>query len=85
MNVRFGLMILGQALTGKSTIINSLKRAMNNIKNDKNRGVESKVLNPKSISMEELYGCFVNMSAEWNDGLASKIIRSFVEVETTDM
>ncbi len=34
MNVRFGLMILGQALTGKSTIINSLKKAMNNIRNE---------------------------------------------------
>ncbi len=32
MNVRFGLMILGEALTGKSTIIKSLKNAMNYLK-----------------------------------------------------
>lgn len=29
MNVRFGLMIIGQTLTGKTTIIKALKRAMN--------------------------------------------------------
>ena len=34
MNVRFGLMILGQTLTGKSTIIKSLKKALNYMKDE---------------------------------------------------
>jgi ABC-type phosphate/phosphonate transport system ATPase subunit len=43
-------MIIGEALTGKTTIIRSLKNAMNEIRNEMYRGVDSKILNPKSIS-----------------------------------
>mmetsp|Transcript_44067 Transcript_44067/g.42685 ORF Transcript_44067/g.42685 Transcript_44067/m.42685 type:complete len:151 (-) Transcript_44067:546-998(-) len=78
MNVRFGLMILGQALTGKSTIIKSLKNAMNHIRSDDYPGVVSEALNPKSITMDELYGSLSVLTQEWTDGLASTLIRKFV-------
>ena len=41
-----------------------------------------KILNPKSISMGELYGEENKDTKEWTDGLASKIIRKFVEDKT---
>jgi dynein heavy chain len=37
--------------------------------------VDTKVLNPKSITMGELYGEINAISQEWTDGLASKIMR----------
>lgn len=83
MNVRFGLMIIGNTLSGKSTVVTYLKKALNKIREDGYQGedylgVESKFLNPKSISMNELYGFFNHLTGEWTDGLASTIIREFV-------
>jgi dynein heavy chain, axonemal len=43
--------------------------------------VRKKVLNPKSISMGELYGEQNLETMEWTDGLASKIIRKFSKDE----
>lgn len=37
MNVRFGLMILGSNLTGKSTVIKSLKKALNYIQKNETK------------------------------------------------
>ncbi len=91
MNVRFGLMILGQTLTGKSAIIRALKDSMNYMNEDDSLRdknfpcVESEYLNPKSITMAELYGSFSVTTQEWSDGLASKIIRGFVERDNTAM
>lgn len=42
-------------------------------------------MNPKSISMNELYGSFSHLTQEWTDGLASQIIRGFVEKTHNDM
>jgi dynein heavy chain len=36
--------------------------------------VHSKTLNPKSISMNELYGFVEVLTSTWTDGLASNII-----------
>ena len=79
MSVRFGIMIIGQTLTGKSTIIRSLKEVHNQMKEREEKeeytGVEMQILNPKSIAMSELYGNFSHITHEWTDGLASSIIR----------
>ena len=46
--------------------------------------VKSKTINPKSISMAELYGFFSHMTGEWSD-LASTMMRSFVDDEGQHM
>jgi len=38
--------------------------------------VKKEVLNPKSVTMGELYGEVNAMTQEWTDGLASKIMRA---------
>lgn len=48
---------------------------------DVNRLVKTKVLNPKSISMGELYGQENRDTKEWTDGLASKIMRKFANAD----
>ena len=44
--------------------------------------VKYKILNPKSISMGELYGQVDLDTLDWFDGLASKILRKFTQKET---
>lgn len=89
MSVRFGIMIIGQTLTGKSTIIKSLKEVHNYLKEQEDQeeyiGVEMQILNPKSIAMSELYGNFSHITHEWTDGLASSIIRQSVESSLISM
>jgi len=41
-------------------------------------GVQAHVLNPKSISLAELYGSYNPVTNEWTDGLASRMIRATV-------
>jgi len=90
-------MIVGSAMVGKSTCINILKSAYielnEQLKAANQNGVNkhpdfqnilSTVLNPKSISLEELYGLFDPLTQSWTDGLASTIIRNFVNIETLE-
>jgi dynein heavy chain len=84
--VRFGVMIVGPATAGKTTCYKVLALAMNHLrahksKNDSYQTVEYKVLNPKAITMGELYGEYNEITQDWKDGLASSIMRTFSERE----
>lgn len=48
---------------------------------DKQKVVKYEVLNPKCITMGELYGEFSELTQEWHDGLASTIMRRAVADE----
>lgn len=50
-------------------------RTVKNSSDQRYQAVRKEVLNPKSISMGELYGEVNPISQEWRDGLASKIMR----------
>jgi len=80
-NVRFGVMVVGLTGAGKTKCYEVLEKTMTLLReeNDPNQVfqiVNKEVLNPKSISMGEMYGEVDNVSLEWFDGLASKIMRS---------
>jgi dynein heavy chain len=45
--------------------------------------VKKVILNPKAISMGELYGEVNAISQEWHDGLASKLMRA-AAIETSE-
>ena len=88
-NVRFGVVLVGPTGGGKTSIYRVLAKAMTQLKedgvdNEAFQRVHMQVLNPKCISMGELYGEFNELTQEWTDGLASTIIRGFVEDETPD-
>lgn len=61
-NIRFGVMIVGDAGVGKTNCYRILKSAMAELikKDSDNLGpyklIEERVINPKSVSMGELYG-----------------------------
>lgn len=74
-------MIVGPTGGGKTCLYKVLKHAMTTLKTVKGSKdprftkVEYEVLNPKSITMGELYGEEDAITKEWSDGLASGIMR----------
>ena len=74
-------MLVGPTGGGKTACYNILQHTMTTLhsKGSKNEGfqpVKKTILNPKSISMGELYGEVNPISQEWHDGLASKVMRA---------
>ena len=88
--VRFGVMLVGYTGSGKTTCYEILADVMtservNNPKADRTfQKVTYEVLNPKAISMGELYGQVDLLTQEWTDGLASKIMRTGAAGEGID-
>ena len=88
-NVRFGVMIVGPTGGGKTTCYEILQNCMCQLRDKESQNqdfqrVKTHVLNPKSISMGELYGEVNAISQEWHDGLASKIMRGAALEEGED-
>ncbi|CAK4102409.1 unnamed protein product [Aphanomyces euteiches] len=88
-NVRFGGTLVGPTGAGKSTCYRILQNTMtalreNGSSNPLFQVVHARVLNPKCITMGELYGEFNDLTQEWHDGLASMIMREAVVEETPD-
>ena len=92
LKVRFGIMIVGEAMIGKTSIYQALYGAMNYLyKNERYKERSDyfkdrkELLNLKSISINELYDEFSHFTQEWTDGLASDMIRIFVNNENKSM
>lgn len=84
LDVRVGVVQTGASGSGKSTATRVLKDALTTLRDRKAhpsgkfQRVVSFVLNPKAISMAELYGFFHPVTREWTDGLASSILRACI-------
>ncbi|KAM7230116.1 hypothetical protein CapIbe_018833 [Capra ibex] len=79
--VRHGLMLVGPTGSGKSNCYRVLAAAMTSLKGQPSisggvyEPVNYYVLNPKSITMGQLYGEFDLLTHEWTDGIFSSLIR----------
>lgn len=76
--VRHGVMLLGPAGGGKTTCYRVLSRAMTKLAQKNEKGFERVnvyVMNPKSVTMGQLYGDFVLTTHEFSDGILAKIVR----------
>ena len=74
-------MLVGPTGGGKTTCYEVLQHTMASLrakgsKDDRFQSVKKNILNPKAISMGELYGEVNPISQEWHDGLASKVMRA---------
>ncbi|CEG44893.1 flagellar inner arm dynein 1 heavy chain beta [Plasmopara halstedii] len=72
-------MIVGQTMAGKSTIWKTLMAAKTLLATEGVIGylpVRVHVLNPKSISLNEIYGVYDLSTFEWIDGILSAIFRN---------
>ncbi|KXJ11002.1 Dynein heavy chain 1, axonemal [Exaiptasia diaphana] len=88
--VRHGLMLVGPTGSGKTQCYEILKKAMSSLKGQMSPSgspfeeVHSYVLNPKSITMGQLYGEFDLLTHEWTDGILSSMIRQGSSSTTSD-
>eukprot|EP00736_Rhodelphis_marinus_P009962 Rmarinus@m.13206 len=83
--VRHGLMLVGSTMSGKTQCYRVLAEAFTSIKDDPEfADVHYHVINPKSVTMGQLYGCFDDVSHEWTDGVLATTVRSCAQDESSD-
>ncbi|XP_026673034.1 dynein heavy chain 7, axonemal [Ceratina calcarata] len=87
MIVRHGFMLVGEPLGGKSTVLHTLADALTLMYEwgDEN-GAATKyfTINPKSITLGQLYGFFDPVSSEWTDGVCAVAFRAYCTEDTPD-
>ena len=83
--VRHGLMVVGGPFSGKSSAIKILAGALGDCaaKGMMNENeVLTYLLNPKSITLKQLYGCYDEVSKDWQDGVLASGFKAFARNET---
>ncbi|XP_062562978.1 dynein axonemal heavy chain 3 isoform X3 [Armigeres subalbatus] len=81
--VRHGLMIVGDSMGGKTTAYQALAETLRELRREKGplseeQGVVYRIINPKAVSMGQLYGSFDPASHEWSDGVLANTFREMV-------
>jgi len=79
--VRHGLMVVGLSFSGKTECIHVLAGAVtemveNGIQGQMNNKVQIRTVNPKSVTMGQLYGETDKATQEWKDGVLAVVFRS---------
>lgn len=89
MIVRHGFMLVGEPMAGKSKTLQVLAGILSALKtksidtdpksdiNTYFQNVLMGIINPKAITMNQLYGSFDPVSYEWTDGIVAKVFRNF--------
>jgi dynein heavy chain len=88
MKVRQCNMIIGETLTGKTSIWKTLSLAKQLVHPESDDYVPSVVkfvINPKALTVEELYGSYDNATFEWKDGVLSTIFKHCSEGQKQDI
>ena len=74
--VRHGMMLVGPTGGGKTRIMRALQAAMSRVADEPGyERVRVYRVNPKSITMNQLYGAFDLQTGEWTDGIGAVLIR----------
>ena len=70
--LRHGLMVVGDSFSGKTSTLKILAKALSC-----DNKVETVFINPKSMTLEQLYGAPDPVSQDWKDGILALAIRHF--------
>lgn len=84
--LRHGLMIVGLTMGGKTKNHEVLAHALSKLSkqdSEKYKVVKRTVINPKSVTMAQLYGEYDRNTREWKDGVLANEFRTFVH-DTSD-
>jgi dynein heavy chain len=83
--VRHGLMLVGPTGGGKTSNYKVLAAAISSLKGQGEfEKVHYHILNPKSITMEQLYGGLDPATNEWDDGIAAILVAESAKDESPD-
>ncbi|EGR32330.1 hypothetical protein IMG5_087930 [Ichthyophthirius multifiliis] len=87
-NTRHGLMIVGQPFSGKSTcyklLANSMTFANKKLGSNEELPTNYYIINPKSISINNLYGFSDPISKEWTEGILAEVYRKCATANVPD-
>ncbi|XP_076648749.1 dynein heavy chain at 62B [Halictus rubicundus] len=87
MIVRHGFMLVGEPFGGKTSVLYTLADALTMMyhQGDENGAVTKYyTINPKSVTLGQLYGFFDPVSSEWTDGICAVAFRNYCTEETPD-
>lgn len=85
--VRHGLMIVGLPFAGKTMALKVLQGALTELGEKGQMGemkTHMKVINPKSITMGQLYGNFDEVSHDWSDGTLAVWYRVLAQMDKSE-
>jgi len=83
----FSFMLVGEPFGCKTKVIETLSEGMTLLFEEGNEDYEKvmfRIINPKAITMGQLFGMFDPVSHEWTDGIVANTFREFASTDTPD-